>query len=161
MTEHPAWTRGVLPLGHIGQGNQRAICRRFGFPAVQVAGIDSQKDVRTRPGKRCKLDKDLAQLLSINLAVLKRFIQAGPTSLEKRRERQLGKAVGCRFTAQSVYRVEQRIACLLETPRDRVTKFVQRVKVHREHAPPCFSFGGTLLLQAILCKRGLPEFTLV
>src|SRR2546425_3589286 len=161
VTEHPAWTHGVLPLGQIGKGNQRAIGRRFGFPAVQVAGIHSQKDGRTRPGKRCKLDKDLAQFLSINLAVLKGFIQARPTSREKRRERQLGKAVGCRFTAQSIDRVEQRIACLLEAPRDRVTKFVQRVKVHRENAPPCFSFGGTLLLQAILCKRGLPEFTLV
>src|SRR6266566_1230948 len=39
VTEHPAWTHGLLPLGQIGKGNQRAICRRFGFPAVQVAGI--------------------------------------------------------------------------------------------------------------------------
>jgi hypothetical protein len=107
------------------------------------------------------LDKDLAQFLDIDLTVLKRFIQARLTSREQRRERQLGKAVGCRFTAESIDRVEQRTTCSLEAAKDRVTKFVQRVKVHWEHAPPCFSFGGTLLLQAILCKRGLPEFTLV
>src|SRR6266699_2249573 len=79
VTEHPTRTYRVVTLGQIGNGNQRAICRRFGFPAIQVAGIDSHKDVLTCAGKRSKLDKDLAQLLGINLAVLKRFIQARPT----------------------------------------------------------------------------------
>ena len=77
LTDHPAWTHGVVSSGTLGMGTSVRSSRRFGFPAVQVAGIDSQKDVRTRAGKRCKLDKDLAQLLGINLAVLKRFIQAG------------------------------------------------------------------------------------
>src|SRR5205823_6911837 len=139
-TDHPTRTDRVVTLGHIGNGNQRAIWRRFGFPAIQVAGIDSHKDVLPCAGKRSKLHKDLAQLLGINLAVLKGFIQARPTSLEQRRERQLGKAVGGRFSAESIDRVEQRTACSLEAAKDRVTKFVQRVKVHWEHAPPCFSF---------------------
>ena len=148
-------------LGHIGKGNQRAINRRFGFPAVQIAGIDSYKDVGSRAGKRSKLHKDLPQVLGLDLTVLKGFIQARPTPLEQRRERQLGKAVSRRFTRERVHRVEQCVACSLETPVDGMTKCVQRVKVHLEHAPPCLLFGGTLLHQAIFCKRGLPELTLV
>src|SRR3989454_895314 len=159
--DHPTRTHRMVTLRHIGNRNQRAIGRRFGFPAVEVAGISSQKDVVPRAGKRSKLDKDLTQLLGLDPAVLKGFIQARPSPLEHRRERQLGKAVGRRFTAQRVHRVEERIAGLLETSVDRVTKFIQRVKVHLENAPPCFSFGGTLPHQAILCKRGLPELTLV
>ena len=160
-TDHPGRTHHVGPLGYIGQGNQCAIDRRFGFPAVQVAGIDSQKDVLTWVGKWSKLDKDLAQLLGIDLAVLKGFIQTRPTTLEQWRERQLGKAVSRRFTRERVHRVEQCVACSLETPVDGMTKCVQRVKVHLEHAPPCLLFGGTSLHQAIFCKRGLPELTLV
>src|SRR5258707_9499644 len=44
-TDHPTRTDRVVTLAHIGQGNQRAICRRLRFPAVQVPGIDSQQDV--------------------------------------------------------------------------------------------------------------------
>src|SRR2546423_4162378 len=113
------------------------------------------------PGSAANWTKTWRSCSASILPSIPGFIQTGPTSREQRRERQLGKAVGCRFTRERIHRVEQRIACLLEAPTDRVTKFVQRVKVHREHAPPCFSFGGTLLLQAILCKRGLPEVTLV
>src|SRR5205807_7248340 len=114
------------------------IGRCCGLRAVQATGVHAEKDVLARLGKRRELNKDLAQPLSHDLAVLKGFIQTGPPPLEQRRERQLRKAVGQRFTAQGVHRVKQCVACSLETPIDRVTKFVQRVTVHLENAPPCF-----------------------
>ena len=142
-------------LGHIGKGNQRAINRRFGFPAVQIAGIDSYKDVGSRAGKRSKLHKDLPQVLGIDLTVLKGFIQARPTPLEQRRERQLGKAVSRRFTRERVHCVEERITRLLETPVDRVTKFVHRVKVHLENAPSCFFVWWNITPSGDLLQEGI------
>src|SRR5258708_6870076 len=90
-TDHPTRTDRVVTLGQIGDGNQRAICRCFGFPAIQVAGIDSQKDALTCAGKRSKLDKDLAQFLGFNLAVLKGFIQPRPNALQYMRGSKHGK----------------------------------------------------------------------
>jgi hypothetical protein len=46
--------------------------------------------------------------------------------------------VSSRLTAQRVDGVEQRIAGLLETPRDPMTTRMQCVKVHGEHVPPFF-----------------------
>ncbi len=114
--DHPTRTHRMVTLGQIGKGNQRAIDRRFGFSAGHIASIDSQEDVLPRAGMRSKLDKDLAQFLGIDLVVLKGFIQARPTALEQRRERQLGKAVGRRFNSQRVHRVEERITACLKHP---------------------------------------------
>ncbi|HYU73661.1 MAG TPA: hypothetical protein VEL31_13355 [Ktedonobacteraceae bacterium] len=97
----PTWTNGMIALWQIGKRNHCTVCRRCGFRAGQVAGVNAQKDVLTRAGKRRELDKDLAQPRSLDLAVFKGFLRAGPFPWKKRRERQLRKAVGCRFTAEA------------------------------------------------------------
>ena len=125
----------MMTVGQIGNRDHGAICRRFGLRTEQIAGIHAEKHVLSRAGKWGELDKDLAQSLALDLAVFKSFIDAGPFPLEKRRERQLRKAVSCRFTAQRVHRVEQRITGALKTAIDAVTKLVQYVKVHLGNAP--------------------------
>ena len=51
----------------------------------------------------------LLQLGSINLSVLKGFIETGPLPLKARRERQFRKGVGRALRQQGIHRVEQGI----------------------------------------------------
>ena len=141
---HQARTDGVVALGQIGDRHQGAIGQRFGSLPVQVAGIDSHKDRLTPTREWSKLEKDLTQLLAINLAIFQCLVQAGPLALKERGLRQLGKAVGSRFTREGIHRVEQCIPRSLEASVDRVTKLLQRVNVHRENAPPCFVVYGNI-----------------
>src|SRR6185312_5078951 len=122
-------------FGQIGQRNQRPVFSRLSVAAQQITGIDPQKDMLPSVGKRSELEKDLAQSFCIYLPILKSFVQAGPFTLKQWRERQFGKTVRGRFTAQRVHRIKQRIARLLETAIHLVTKLVQYVKVHLSNAP--------------------------
>src|SRR5205807_1323823 len=78
------------------------------------------------------------QALPIDASIFKGFIQTGPFSLEKGRQRQMGKAVGRRFCGQGIDGIEQGISGASETAVDLVTKFVQYVKVHLSNAPSLF-----------------------
>ena len=113
----------------------RAIKDAIGFGAKQGTGIHSQKDMLTGARQWGELHKGFSQTVKVNLAILEGFVQAGPPTNEEWRERQLRKALRCRFARQRVYRVEQRIRRLLETAIDPVTKFVQSVQVYLRNAP--------------------------
>src|SRR5579884_627032 len=141
VTEDPARAGRVRVLGQIGDGNQGAILGRLGLGAVQVAGVYSQ--IHPLPGfwQGREVDKDLAQLLGIDLAVFQRFVQAGPTALKKGRERQFGEAASSHFTAERIQQIEQGIFGLAKAVVHRVTKLVECVKVHVSNAPPLSSFG--------------------
>src|SRR5439155_17702438 len=80
-----------------------------------------------------------------DVSIFKGFIQTGPFSLEKWRQRQMGKAVGRGFCGQGIDGIEQGISGASETAVDLVTKFVQYVKVQLSNAPSLFlehySFG--------------------
>src|SRR6266581_2164248 len=141
VTHHPARTGRMRILGQIGYGNQRAILGGLGLRAVPVAGVYPQKnDLACRRQWR-EVHKELAQSVSIDLAVFQSFIQTGPAALKKRRERQFGEAAGSGFTGERIHQIEQGVFGVAKAVVHPLTKFLQCVKVHESNAPEFASFG--------------------
>src|SRR5438874_2246123 len=97
VTHDPAWAGRVRVLGQISDGNQRAILGGLGLWTVQIAGVHPQKHDFPGCWQWREVHKELAQSVSIDLAVFQRFVQAGPAALKKWRKRQFGEAAGCGF----------------------------------------------------------------
>src|SRR5579883_2597660 len=159
VTEDPAGRGGVRVLGQIGDGNQRAIRGGFGLGAVQVAGVYPQKNPLPCRRQGREVDKELAQLLGIDLPVFQSLVQAGPAALKKRRERQFGEATGCPFTGERIHQIEQGVPGVAKAAVHPVTKVLQCVKVHQSNAPQFDAFGYITPLSNS-CK-GIAELTLV
>jgi len=118
-------------LGQIGDRTLGPLLGGFGLRAIQVAGISAQKHACPRLGKWCKVHKDLAQSLCIDLSVFQSLVQAGPGPLKERRERPFGEAACSCFAAERIHQVEQGIFRVAKAPLHPVTKVIQCVKVHQ------------------------------
>ena len=140
--DDPAGTGHMGLRGQIGHLDQCAIGSGLGFRAIEVAGIDAQKDYLAFLRQRCELDTDLSQPLHVDLSVFQGFVQAGPRWLEQRRERQLRKTACSCFAGQRIDQIEQGIFGFPKAPTDLVTKVVQCVPVHGRNTPDFGSYGS-------------------
>lgn len=140
-------------LRQIGDGDQRPILPSFALRAVQVAGVHAQKDELPWLRQRREVHKDLSQPLRVNLTIFQSFVQTGPGSLKKRRERQFRKTACACFTGEGIHQIEQGVFAIAKAAVHSVTKSVQCVKVHESNAPEFGSFGYITPPQQFLLKN--------
>src|SRR5436309_11759483 len=100
--------------------------------------INAQDQTFSRAWSRQILDEDLLQHKGIHFAILERFIQTMPLTLEEWRKRQFGEGLGLRFADESIDRIEQGIFGSAKTRVDVVTKLLECAKIHASEAPRFF-----------------------
>jgi len=101
------------------------------------------------------------QLVEIDLPIGQRPRDTGPLPLEKGRVRPFRQRTGSGLTQQSVAQAKQRVGSAFSASVHLLTKLFPCVHVHLEFVPFGFVLPGTVLHQAIFCKRRLPEFIFV